>query len=234
MNQLEISEVVASTHLKSPLDLALEESVKRANKLDQDIKTAKADGKDVTGKELAFKIKENANLNNMAALQGRLDTYRDKANKMNQNEKDTESYKSNNSTILGLHLTAAGKFKPSSYWEAHHLICTKHPSHAASRAILFADKMKYAINDPDNGCWLPKKHKHALNTQFKKAVGHQYIHTLEYARWINLIVSGPGIQTKTDLKMQLKIIELKLISATTALNKNILTPKGQEDLRFSI
>ncbi len=229
MSQLEISEVVASTHLKSPLDLALEESVKRSNKLDQEIKKAKAGGKDVTGKELAFNIKENVRLNNMATLQVRLDDYRNKNNTAKQNVKTKEALNRNNSSVLGNHLTAAGKFKPNSYWEAHHLICSKHASHAAARRILFTDKMGYGINDPDNGCWLPKKHNNALNTHYPKAVGHAYIHTINYGLWVVPLVTMA--KTKSELKRTLALIELKLLNASTALDKKILSNKGRDDLR---
>ncbi len=231
MSQLEIPEVVASTHLKSPLDLAVEESVKLANSLHKQIKKNIADGKDVTGKELAFRMKEHARLSNMATLQERLDVYRENAKSMTKNEKEKDALKSNTSSILGDHLIAAGKFKPNIYWQAHHIICAKHASHAFSRSILFSDRLGYGINDPDNGCWLPQKHKYALSTHRPKAVGHAYIHTKRYATFVAAMIAP--VKTRLELQGKLKIIEVKLQNAATALDQSVLTQNGRNDLRSS-
>jgi len=247
MKQLEPSELVQTLHFKNSLDIALENAVKRSSELLEENEKALKNGEDITGKEFKFRVKEIAKLNNMSALQMRLNEYRAKASSSGIKERALEASKTNpndNSSILAKNLTASGKFKPNSNWEAHHVICSRHEAHSANRFILFSmridpkqprnihnvhftDNMRYGINDPDNGCWLPKKHKHAKGTVHAHAVGHRHIHTNLYAAWVNnLIASSSSIQ---DLQARLSIIEGKLQRFTVQLSERILTKKGQSD-----
>jgi hypothetical protein len=225
----DVSDIVASTNLRSPLDIVLDESIKRAKAFDDEIAHAKTKGEDLSAKAFKFKAAEIARLGNMGSLQEKLDDYRQKMSKLGLKDKENEANKSNNSTKLGNHLTAAGKFRSNQHFQAHHIVCSKHASHVASRFILFDKIMGYGINDPDNGCWLPTKHKYAQSTKFKNAVGHQYVHTTEYATWVKNTITGST--SKEVLKGRLLILQMKLINMTTQKAKEILTDKGQTDFR---
>ena len=114
-------------------------------------------------------FRECAKLENIGNLQVKLDDYRKANSKLNAGQKSKEIGSSTNSEKLGNHLRAIGQYRPNSHWQAHHIVCSRHGSHAAARFKLFA---YFGINDPFNGCWLPSKHEYATGTTIPNAVGH--------------------------------------------------------------
>jgi len=246
---LEPSEHVKSTHLKSSLDIALEQAVDRAAEFLRLNNEAMEKGEDVTSDLFRFRVIEIAKLNNMSALQDRLNAYRERSAQKPTLKKIEEAKDKSiigDSGKLSKNLTAAGQFKPGPNWEAHHIVCSKHTNHTANRYILFtaridprapcsannrhfSDNMRYGINDPDNGCWLPDYHYNALNTQYPRAVGHKYIHTARYANWINQELSlARNLQA---VQTQLNQIRQKLQSFSPELSKALLTKNGQADFK---
>ena len=223
---LQPSDTIRDTHLKSLLDVVLESSQKRLNELRTQLKD---DPKKLAQKEREFMFKECAKLENIGDLQAQLDDYRAKHSSSSPKDKNKETKASNNSEKLGNHLRAIGQYKPNSHWHAHHIICSKHGTHAAARFKLFA---YMGINDPFNGCWLPTNHKYATNTPIPSAVGHRYIHTNKYANFVRQEVRPAT--SKDDLIRRLRDIRRKLHNATKEPSiVALLTENGQEDLRTS-
>ncbi len=215
------SDTVQETHLKSALDVALENAQKALTSMRDKLKD---EPQNLAKRERAFMIRECSKLENMSNLQMKLDQYREQHSRMKLAERVKEAQNAGNSEKLGLHLRAAGAFRLNKHWHAHHIVCSRHPSHAAARFKLFA---YLRINDPYNGCWLPTKHKYATGTIMPNAVGHSYLHTDKYADWVRRdIVSASG---KSDLISKLQGIRLKLQDARNL--PDILTDKGQTDLR---
>lgn len=217
------------THCEATLlSVALQQAKKRYGLLMQSIEeTETANGK-LSSKEFEFRVTECARLENIGKLQQKVDDYRAASLGKKPRELEAEAQKSGNSHTLGLHLTSSGQFKPNSNWEAHHIVCSRHPSHAASRLILYG--FKYGINDPHNGCWLPRKHRYAVGTSLPNAVGHRHVHTLAYANFVNRRLLT--VATTTELNARLSSIRSDL-QDTINLDKQILTKKGNDDLRIS-
>lgn len=234
MKTLAPSAHVDDTHLKSHLDVIFDQAKSRAVDHIKLLDEAIENGEDISQKDREFREREYAHLNNMGKLQIRLEAYRNKNKAKTTNaakEKEMETSKSDNSTTLGLHLRAAGEFRHNRHFQAHHIICSKHPGHAASRLILFLNKMEIGINDPDNGCWLPTKHKYAIGTPTPKAVGHRYVHTDDYARWVHGFVKR-GEGSKQSLQLQLDMLKTFLLELDEPTAKKFLTEKGLTDLRI--
>ena len=150
--------------------------------------------------------------------------YREINKNLKPGEKVKEVGSSQNSTKLGNHLRATGQYRPNQHWQAHHLICSSHGSHAVARFKLFA---YFGINDPVNGCWLPSKHKHAAGTVYPNAVGHSFVHTNKYADWIKTQVCPAS--SEQDLTNRLRRIRLQLHDARKL--PDILTENGKQDLK---
>ncbi|MES2674435.1 MAG: AHH domain-containing protein [Pseudomonadota bacterium] len=220
---LQPSDHVQDTHLKSLLDVVFENSQKQLVQLRNDL--AK-EPKKLTQKEREFMFRECSKLESIGNLQAKLDEYRALNSSSNVIQKAKESAAANGSDKLGNHLRATGQLKLGPKWQAHHIVCGRHGSHAAARFKLFA---YIGINDPHNGCWLPLQHKYATGTVQPHAVGHTYLHTDKYAAWVEReIVPAAG---KDSLIMRLRSIRMKLIDARNL--PDVLTEKGKQDLRTS-
>ncbi len=218
---LQLSGNIQDTHLKSMLDIVLESSQKQLTQL----RTQLEDEPEVlVKKEREFIIRECSKLECIASLQIKLDEYRLANSKLKPKEKAKEVGLSSNSQKLGNHLRAIGQYRPNLNWQAHHIICSTHSSHAVARFKLFA---YLGINDPFNGCWLPRKRKYATGTCTPNAAWHSYVHTNKYADWIKKEVRPAS--SKQDLINRLPLIHLKLHNAKDL--PDIFTDKGKQDLR---
>lgn len=215
------SDAIGDVHLKSMLDVVLESSQKRLSELRTSLKDKP---QELAKREHEFMIRECAKLECIGNLQVKLDEYREKNSRLNAGQKAKEVGASGNSEKLGNHLRAIGQYRPNSHWQAHHIVCSRHGSHAAARFKLFA---YMGINDPHNGCWLPSKRKYATGTPLSDAVGHAYLHTNKYADWVRREVRPAS--GKLDLINRLRSIRLKLHNARNL--PDILTDKGKQDLR---
>lgn len=89
------------------------------------------------------------------------------------------------SKILGKHLRADGHPRPAAKWEAHHIVSGEHPDALLSRTVLADDEIKIRIDDPDNGCWMPKTKADARPTIYPNAIGHNRIHRDLYYHWLD-------------------------------------------------
>ena len=221
---LQPSDAITDVHLKSMLDVVLESSQRQLTQLRA---TLKDNPLELVKKEREFMFCECAKLENIGNLQVKLDEYREANSKLNARQKSKEIGSFTNSEKLGNHLRAIGQYRPNSHWQAHHIVCSRHGSHAAARFKLFA---YFGINDPFNGCWLPSKHEYATGTTIPNAVGHAYLHTNKYADWVRREIRLAS--DKQDLINRLRGIRLKLHNARNFPDR--LTENGKQDLRSSI
>ncbi len=221
---LKFSNNIPDLHLKSMLDVALESSQKHLTELREALEKTP---EELADKEREFMFRECAKLENIGNLQVKLDEYREANSSFNAGQrakKAKEVSSSTNSTNLGNHLRAIGEYRPNEHWQAHHIVCARHASHAVARFKLFA---YFGVNDPFNGCWLPSKHKYAIGTLIPNAVGHAYLHTNKYANWIRGEIRPAN--SKQDLINRLCVVKLKLHNTSNL--PDILTEKGKQDLR---
>ncbi len=108
--------------------------------------------------------------------------FRGVAQQMSYQELLQEEHCSNR---LGKFLRIAGHPRPAAKWEAHHLVSGRHPEALLARTTLADDDIKIRVDDPDNGCWMPKTKADARPTMYPNAIGHNRIHRDLYYHWIN-------------------------------------------------
>lgn len=211
------------------LDAVLEQSKQQLIKMRTRLKDQPSQ---LAGAERDFLFSECARLDALSAMQLKLNEYRHYHSSKYSTpiDKAKEARKAGNSAILGNHLRAAGQARHGANWEAHHIVCSRHPSHASARLKLFA---YMGINDPINGCWLPKKHADAKSTIYPNAVGHAYIHTNKYAAWVGRRLRGAN--GKIGILNELRRIKEKMQNAKQESDvRALLTDKGKDDLGVTI
>ena len=71
---------------------------------------------------------------------------------------------------LGDFLRADGHPRPAARWEAHHIISGSSPLAMSARGVLADDEIQIRIDDPDNGCWMPKTKADARPTIYPNAI----------------------------------------------------------------
>lgn len=54
----------------------------------------------------------------------------------------------------------------------------------SARGVLADEDIQIRIDDPDNGCWMPKTKADARPTIYPNAIGHNRIHRKLYFLWI--------------------------------------------------
>lgn len=124
-----------------------------------------------------------------AKLRSKLAVFRAQAKGMGFFALSTEKH---SSVLLGEFMRAAQMARPGANWEAHHIVSGKHPEAEGSRGVLADDTIKIRIDDPDNGCWMPKTKADARSTRYPNAIGHNRIHRERYYEWIfNNIIAMP-------------------------------------------
>jgi hypothetical protein len=108
---------------------------------------------------------------------------------------------------LGNFLRADGHPRPAARWEAHHIVSGNHVDAMQSRALLADIEMR--IDDPDNGCWMPKTKADARPTIYPNAIGHNRIHRELYYEWIyNAIFS---MSTIGQVRAFLNTVRMQLL-----------------------
>lgn len=128
-----------------------------------------------------------------AKLRAKLRTFRNEGLQKNFTELAMETH---SSTLLGEFMRAMYMPRPGARWEAHHIISGDHPEAEDSRAVLADERIKIRIDDPANGCWMPKTKADARPTKYPNAIPHSRIHRERYYEWIfNTIITidDPGL-----------------------------------------
>ena len=124
------------------------------------------------------------------------------------------------SALLGKHLVNVGKNRPANC-HAHAIVAGKHHNAAILRALMA--RLKIRIDDPDNGCWLPKNTAATPHPEFPKAVPHSRIHRFNYYFWLRHRLGS--IRKSTLFRKDLEIIAKHLHERS--FPEYVMLKKGQ-------
>lgn len=113
------------------------------------------------------------------------------------------------SNKLGKHLRIMNQPRPGAKWEAHHIVSGDHKEAIPSREALADDGIKILIDDPDNGCWMPKTKADARPTIYPNAIGHNRIHRQLYYDWIYRVIEP--MQTDGQVRAFLNTVRMQLL-----------------------
>ena len=109
--------------------------------------------------------------------------------------------------------------------QTHAMVSGGHAEAAVLRLIMAWHKVR--IDDPINGCWLPRNTAalSGMPTRLRNAVPHSRIHRYNYYQWlINQELTDERTATKEDLYRALTQIAFKL--QTSQFDPAIMKPKG--------
>lgn len=167
-----------------------------------------------------------ADLNKVGVIgqvQAGIDAYRTHAKNMQLAELENEKH---NSSRLASHMSSTGDPRPHSLCDAHAIISGNHAHAARLRAVLAWFQIR--IDDPHNGCWLPRNSaaKKHMPERLQNAVAHSRIHRKKYYEWLDTLVSLESIYDENMLIQKLTMIELKL--QTSTFPARIMLPNGIE------
>lgn len=129
------------------------------------------------------------------------------------------------SSRLAKFLTCTGKPRPHELCEAHAIISGRHANAAKLRAVIAWHKLR--IDDPDNGCWLPKNTAalQSMPKSLKRAIPHSRIHRFNYYFWLNQRINLRSTPSRLKISQELKLIS-KLLQTSTA-PEFVMLKKGQ-------
>lgn len=77
-----------------------------------------------------------------------------------------------------------GRPQPGPRFTAHHLVQGKGKGQDAARARVELHMQGVAVNDPDNGVWMPRTKSDKGHWAYPNAAAHTEIHTLNYEKWV--------------------------------------------------
>ncbi len=146
-----------------------------------------------------------------AQVQMGIEQYQANAAGMTQKQLEQEAH---DSQRLGAYMHCTGDMKPHKLCDAHAIVSGAHPLAAEARTVLAIYKLR--IDDPFNGCWLPRNTTARLQMPpwLRFAVPHSRIHRKGYYDWICQVIDIDKIRDLADLIFQLKMIERKLQTST--------------------
>lgn len=132
----------------------------------------------------------------LGVLYDKLDKYRMEAHQMNSEQLRSERH---NSTRLADHMRRGGDPRPSSRCDCHAIVSGGRKEAIAIRAILAW--LKVRIDDPINGCWLPRdwSDRAHMPNHLRRAVPHRRIHHAAYYRWLLERVNPAMIRSSEQL-----------------------------------
>ena len=156
----------------------------------------------------------NCDLNHVSVIaqcQERLNDYRARAKDMTPEELEDEEH---NSALLGRFMTTSGESRPHPLCDAHAIISGRHTGAARVRAVLAWFQRR--IDDPINGCWLPRNTEAKLQipSYLSNAVAHSRIHRKGYYRWLQNLVNLTTIQSEQGLEEILRMVKHHLQHST--------------------
>ncbi len=160
-----------------------------------------------------------------AQVQSQIDIYRFGALRKTQLELESETH---DSALMAEKMANSSDPRPAAaeYCHCHAIVSGGHNQAAEVRAILAWTKMR--IDDPRNGCWLPRNTASRVHmpSWLKNAVPHSRIHRYSYYNWLNDEISPVQIKNLGDLIQALRKIRMRLQSGS--LPPNILIELGLE------
>ncbi len=160
-----------------------------------------------------------------AQVQSEIDKYRFGALRMTERELNSEEHDSERMAEM---MTNSADRRPAAaeYCHCHAIVSGSHNEAAVIRAVLAWAKMR--IDDPRNGCWLPKNTaaKIHMPSWLKNAVPHSRIHRKSYYSWMRGQINFTETANLTDLIRVLKNVRMRLQSGS--MPPNILIELGME------
>lgn len=146
----------------------------------------------------------------IAQVEEQLDIYRKKGAKLDEEVLEEEAHQSK---VLAAFMAATGDPRPNKHCHAHAIISGAHKDAAELRATLAWLKLR--IDDPHNGCWLPRNTaaKALMPTRLKDAVPHSRIHRYNYYFWLNRIINPVAVKSQEKLIEVLNMVEMRLQSS---------------------
>lgn len=146
-----------------------------------------------------------------AQIESKLDLYRAAAQNMSVDDLEDETHQS---ARLAEFMAATGDPRPHDLCHAHAIISGAHKNAAELRAMMAWLTLR--IDDPDNGCWLPKNTaaKAVMPQHLRNAVPHSRIHRFNYYFWLNRLVNPAATDTQDKLRDVLKMVGLRLQAGT--------------------
>ena len=147
----------------------------------------------------------------IAQCEERLNEYRAKGKNMTPEELEDEEHKS---ALLGQFMTSTGNPRPHPLCDAHAIVSGGHTGAARVRAVLAWFQRR--IDDPINGCWLPRNTaaKKQMPKSLVQAVPHSRIHRKGYYRWLENIISLTTVQNEQALEDTLRFVSHQLQHST--------------------
>lgn len=142
-----------------------------------------------------------------AYISDQLDQYRLDAIKLSEKTLREEGHSSKQLADL---MAISDDSRPHVDCECHAMISGKHRLATPMRAIMAWCKMR--IDDPRNGCWLPR-HYDVVNNMpkwLRDAVPHQGLHNPRYYDWLDQKINIDLINGLSDLIDALKMVRLLL------------------------
>ncbi len=117
-----------------------------------------------------------------------------------------------NSTRLASHMRRGGHPRPSFRCDCHAIISGDHAKAILIRAVLAW--LKVRIDDPVNGCWLPRDWDDRLHmpNYLRNALPHRRIHHKKYYDWLEHRISIMTIRTPEQLINALRLVRTCLQS----------------------
>lgn len=140
-----------------------------------------------------------------------LDKYRAQAALMSQTQLQSETH---SSSRMARYMRRAGDARPSSHCDAHAIISGNHSDAIIMRGLMAW--LKIRIDDPHNGCWLPRDwhDRSYMPNHLRNAVPHKRIHHAAYYRWLAGRIDPILIQSPDQLITILRLVRVMLQSGT--------------------
>lgn len=170
------------------------------------LEKAKAESMSDKDFETFRRVEKRVTAGLVARLSASINGYRSDAVNMTPAEIIREKH---SSSRLGRYLRADGHPRPAARWDAHHIVSGEHPRAMESRAILADPDIAIRIDDPDNGCWMPKTKADARPTIYPNAIGHNRIHRELYFNWILNGISM--LRTEGQVRAYLNTVRAQLL-----------------------
>lgn len=167
-------------------------------------------------------IADFAAVGTLGEMYDKLDRYRMEANQMSTRQLETEKHKSSR---LAEHMRKSGDPRPSSRCDCHAIVSGGIRQAIEIRAILAW--LKVRIDDPINGCWLPRDwgDRPHMPNHLRNGVPHKRIHHNRYYAWLAGRINRTTIRNTDQLNHVLRMVRTMLQNG--AVPPNVMPQTGR-------
>ncbi|NMF47842.1 hypothetical protein HHL01_06575 [Pseudoalteromonas arctica] len=207
----------------SPLEMAIYNYELLAKKHYDDKRRKSAASKEKLQRDYDHLQKERKRLEHLLIAQQSLESYRAESGGSSVKELAEEEH--HPTEKLAKFLRAAGEPKPTSYHEAHHIVCGKgrYRQRLTYAARLRMHSFGIGINDPTNGVWLRNFEKNKSDDwATPDTVSHRRLHRHNYEVWVSTSLRTKV--NKLDFINALRGVKIKIknhmMPASVMMRKN--------------